>query len=87
MALNNFKCYHLMPLHFKGLIRDLMFAITTDVYDLRISALTVIKRQRKLRFPIFEVHFVSPDARRCDCGWIVVGIRFLSIWTRLFNGA
>ena len=22
MALNNFKCYHLMPLHFKGLIVD-----------------------------------------------------------------
>ena len=31
MALNNFKCYYLLPLHFKGLIRDRSVTIPAPV--------------------------------------------------------
>jgi len=31
MALNNFKCNHLMPLHFKGLTRARLFVSARDI--------------------------------------------------------
>jgi len=39
MALNNFKCYHLMPLHFKGLMETVMKAYSTVSQDEMLGVL------------------------------------------------